>query len=148
MWRFEEETLPIISDIWSPAEGTVWGGGVALLEEVHHWGRALRAYSRLPRPVHSLRILNVKNVIWPLPAAAASYHASPTTVDSLSRAVSQGNSSIGSSWSRYSIVATGRWLTHQIISPRLPRCSDTQKPVNTTHCLKEQRKSRPKQQNI
>lgn len=85
MWRFEGETLPIISDIWSPADGTVWGGGVALLEEVHHWwGQGgLGAYSRVPLPVHSLRILNVKNVIWQLPAAATSYHASPTTVDSL-----------------------------------------------------------------
>lgn len=34
----KRKTLPIISDIWSPADDTVWGSGVALLEEVHHGG--------------------------------------------------------------------------------------------------------------
>lgn len=47
-WRWPPKLRHL--NIWSPVDDAIWGelGGVAFLEEVHHWGWVLRVYSPLP----------------------------------------------------------------------------------------------------
>lgn len=57
-------------------------GGMALLEEVRHWGRTLRVYSSAQLPVCPLRfVFSIEDVIPELPPPAACCRPSPALMD-------------------------------------------------------------------